>query len=259
MATTEGKKKKTWWGGTKKSKKQDGLQSSPTLLITDDLEILSQPPPVLSAKSHKGGGLSAAEMMAYTQQLQKLQKRHNEKVEELNQRILAVEREKAKADAEVELLDKERRSLQDKVSRLESVIDSLKAQHQLNNDPERLPPVKNLWLHLPANGSNEAERWKSMVQIQESALRKVATQKQELEKQLTYLSSMHGEPQNRYAMSPEIVQLREDLIAQNGLLSDSRKEVDELNVIFVEVKVCGDFWFADETQEFTTKGEVFDG
>lgn len=231
VATTDPKKKKTWWGGTKKTKKGE-LQSSPTLIITDEMDMIgpsSMMPASAPSKSSKSGGMSAAEMLLQAQHWQKIQKAHADKVEALNQRIISLEREKAKADAETELLEKERRSLTEKISRLEGVIESLKTQQQLMTDHDRFSVGKGLLLHLSMeSGVSEVDRWKSMVQIQESALRKVSTQKQELERQLAYLTSMHGESNNRYAMSPEVTRLREDLIAQNKLLVESRQKVEDL-------------------------------
>eukprot|EP01053_Blabericola_migrator_P013403 Blabericola_migrator_1__13402@NODE_958_length_5894_cov_24_472113_g664_i0_p1_GENE_NODE_958_length_5894_cov_24_472113_g664_i0NODE_958_length_5894_cov_24_472113_g664_i0_p1_ORF_typecomplete_len618_score105_83ATG16/PF08614_11/0_16ATG16/PF08614_11/0_46ATG16/PF08614_11/17ATG16/PF08614_11/3_9e02ADIP/PF11559_8/1_2ADIP/PF11559_8/3_9ADIP/PF11559_8/0_074ADIP/PF11559_8/0_19ADIP/PF11559_8/1_3e03HOOK/PF05622_12/0_00016HOOK/PF05622_12/3_5DUF3450/PF11932_8/89DUF3450/PF11932_8/6_6e02DUF3450/PF11932_8/9_8e05DUF345 len=246
VAGVDVKKKKTWWGGTKKSK--SSLHPSPTLLVTDDADVIQAPVTPVPASSSSSKTAALNELMAHSQQIARLQKRHTEKVEELNQRIITLEREKAKADAEVELLEKERRTLQERVRKLESVIESLKAQQNIYADPERASGIgRNMQIPL-AIGSSEADRWKSMVQIQESALRKIATQKEELERQLAYLSDMHGDTNNRYAMTPEVTQLREDILVQNRLLTQSKAEIADLN-IKVKAAELREKYLVDEIQK----------
>lgn len=84
--------------------------------------------------------------------LQALSKKYHEKTETMQSRILELERSKAKSDAEVEILEREKATHQNKLNKLEAMLDALRV-HQ------KVPPhyththtnhFTNLYMHVYA-------------------------------------------------------------------------------------------------------------
>lgn len=100
------------------------------------------------------------------------------------EKSLQLERDKARTAAELAMLEKERQGLIEKSNHQDLLIQGLKSQKTIMENPDRVISMKAAMLGLPRDGGSEVDRWKLIVQIQEAALRKTAIQKEEYERQL---------------------------------------------------------------------------
>ncbi|KAH0486810.1 MAG: hypothetical protein KVP17_001104 [Porospora cf. gigantea B] len=209
--------RKNWWGGKKKYR--EGEAAKTAKVIAEELDIA---PTVAAsdAKTALDGELAQARMM-------KVQAQHKEEMVGIQNALLGLEKEKARLEGEVGILVREKQSIEEKFNRVSAHNDLLKSQQRAASTQQTLTALRSVQLPMPADGSNaEVTRLKVMLQIQEDALRRLATQKEELQDMLD--THEHTYSRHELVTSKKEVAWREDLRSMSNKLSELKGTNQEL-------------------------------
>lgn len=204
VTADSGKSKKSWWGGKKKVKFPP---AQPALLIDtggghggqagSGMTVLdggASAPGKSGAGKGKGkgkgkeGGMEDAGMMVRASHLQDLSRKYQEQAKVANDRIVELERIKAKSEAELDLLERERLSLSERLGRTEAALQAVKADARSNSD--KMLSAANAGPHLVVTGKgvSETDQLRALLQIQEAALRKESILRESLQRELRAIS-----------------------------------------------------------------------
>ncbi|KAH0473273.1 MAG: uncharacterized protein KVP18_001486 [Porospora cf. gigantea A] len=209
--------RKNWWGGKKKYR--EGEAAKTAKVIAEELDIA----PTVAASEAKtvlDGEIAQARMM-------KVQAQHKEDMVGIQNALLGLEKDKARLEGEVGILLREKQSIEEKFNRVSAHNDLLKSQQRAASTQQTLSALRSVQLPMPADGSNaEVTRLKVMLQIQEDALRRLATQKEELQDMMDtheYTYSRH-----ELVTSKKEVAWREDLRSMSHKLTELKGANQEL-------------------------------
>lgn len=223
MGAEESKKKKTWWGKTK-TRKVD-----PTKLSAADIDAVKRDASVVAGVSpeaeepQRGRALSTvsgerirspspAPMIAAGDLAGTL----------MNKRLLELERENARLEGEIDILQREKAVLDDRTKQAEAQVDIL--QKTLKNQDANLKAIsvaKSLVVPLPTEGGTEADRLRAVVQVQEAALQKLSLKAQQLEDTLETYARDYKDP--RAQVGQAVATLRQEMSEKSAELSEVRQ------------------------------------
>eukprot|EP00915_Cephaloidophora_sp_WS-2016_P006488 GHVH01008766.1.p1 GENE.GHVH01008766.1~~GHVH01008766.1.p1 ORF type:complete len:759 (+),score=142.60 GHVH01008766.1:117-2393(+) len=224
-----------WWGTKKKHKAGEAAKTA--AVIQDDLDKLEATDleginKVKTKEVKKKGALAEFQRVEIADL-----KKKNDKVEEQVRRHeeerIRLERDRAKFEGEVLILQKERWSDKDRLNKLEAHNELLKNQQRHAATETALTYSKAIKIPLPdKDGNTELDRLRVMVQIQEDALRRITVQKNQLQDMMDnmerHLPALTGEQ--------EIRNHNAELSRVNQLLAAATSDRSEQDILIKRLK-----------------------
>lgn len=240
------KKKKKGWFGSSKSKKVDTTKLTASEIESARREAVSLAgiPEVSPHPSPRG--LLAEPMDVHTGG--RLIGLPHQDQAVVTKRVVELERENARLEGEVQILEKEKSAAQEQIGLFKAKVDVLLKAKELDDAETRsVQMVKGLSIPLPLEGGSEGDRLRVMVHVQQGALERLSLKCQKLEAVLRRYTNATGDLPAPGVSDQNVMLLRKELQETRSSLSQA-KESQRLLQADYEKTVSSVGHYSDEVQ-----------